>query len=139
MLTLLLFLTLLTPQNPTPQVFDCLVTEIAGDTAVTVCDSRNRIPECTGRSDLNCLLAIIDYPLDRWPFAWGFARKGSVVRAEWIEGHLRPVDCTAEPRTGDYKRDDLNGGGALARREKASKCSGATSAFIRELLERMKP
>jgi hypothetical protein len=125
-------------QQKPSEAFDCVVVEMVGGESTTVCDSRSYALECANRSDPHCLNATLDIPLENWPREWGKAEKGSVVRAEWVDGHLRPVDCTPEPRTGDYKRVDLNGGGAIARREKESKCNGPTSAFIRDLLEKIK-
>jgi hypothetical protein len=120
-------------QNPAP-VFDCVVVEIVGDKAVTVCDSRNQIPKCTNSSDPNCLQSVIDWPLNIWPDAWPKAERGAVVHAKWVDGHFTPVPCKSEQMHGLYDRPALN----AVKGDPGFDCSKAPSAFIQDLLERMK-
>lgn len=114
--------------------FDCVTVSITDGKAVVMCDSRNQSPECSPESnDEACIWAELIIPVESWPLTWGKASKGAVVRAEWIEGHLRPVKCKSEQMRGIYDRPPLNGGKHI---DEGVDCSGPRSSFIMDLLEK---
>jgi hypothetical protein len=132
---LVLTIPFLFQQNPTP-VFDCVVTDVKGGEAITVCDiSKTGLSGAGSMSSYNRSPFAI--PLESWPEQWKKPERGLIVRAAWGE-KFQPLPCKSNEMHGLYDRPALNSGRAMGERESgAVDCTQPPSAFIRDLLERM--